>query len=826
MLDSIVRDVRYAVRWLTRSPAFAAVAVLSLGLGVGVNTAMFSLVDTLLLRPLPVTEPKTLVDVFTSGGDTDAHATSSFPDFQDLKTRNTVFSEMTGYSMMMAAVSLGDRSRLMFGQLVTSNHFQMLGVRPERGRLLVPDDDRPGAPRVVVLSHRMWIREFGGAADAVGRTLTIRGQAHEIVGIAPAAFTGVIPLLVPEMWLPITDIEDVEPVGNIDSVPGPGATALERRGYRWMFAKGRLKPGATASQAAANVRALGTQLAAEHATNTNRTMSAVPTNDVRLLVPEASGPLSAGGAGVMAVVGLVLLIACANVAGLLIARASARRREMSVRAAIGASRGRIVQQLLVEGTVIGLAGVVAAIAVAWALVRVLMSIELPLPLPLDVRLDARVLAFAVIAAAVSGLLASLTPAIRASSPSLIRDLRGPAAAANASGRRGWPLREWLVGGQVALTMVLLVVASLLLRSLSESQAANVGFNARGLALVSFDTDMVRYPAARGQQFWDNALARVQSLPSVESAAIASPRVPFDLNFSTNEFKVDGRTYGANQRGEILNVVAVSPGYFDTLGVAVTQGRDVSPGDRESTPPVAVVNETMARKYWPNEPAVGKFITVSATKKRYEIVGVSADYKVRSVMEGATPYVHFAAAQRPSTYNYLMARAKGDANAALADMRRELLAMEPGLVFVGNGTMERTFRTTLMPARVGAMLAAGFGVLGMALAAIGLYGVMAFTVVQRTREIGIRVALGAKPGGVLRMILRRAAVVVAAGAVIGLIVAALAARVLSGLLYGIGAADPVAWVAAIAVVTAVTALASAIPARRALRVDPARTLRAD
>jgi macrolide transport system ATP-binding/permease protein len=829
VLDSLIRDGRYAWRWLVRSPAFAVAAILSLGLGVGVNTAMFSLVDAVLLRPLPVSHPETLVDVFTRSEDGDTHATTSYPDFADLKARNTVFSDMLGYSPMMAALGLGDRSRLVFGQLVTANYFQMLGVQPLRGRLLGPDDDKPGAERVVILSHRLWVREFAADPGVLGRALHIRGQVYTVVGVAPTGFTGVIPLLTPELWLPLGQVTEVEPAGIIDAVPGPGATTLERRGYRWLFVKGRLKPGVTAAEAAANIQVVGAQLAAAYAvTNTDRPMSAVPTEDVRLLVPEASGPLAAGGTALMATVGLVLLIACANVAGLLIARASARQREMSLRAAIGASRRRLVQQLLVEGAIVGAAGVAVAIAVAWGMLRALQAIRVPmLDLPLDVRLDARVLTFALVAALASGLLASLTPAIRASSPSLVRDLRGPAAAASASGRRArWPLRECLVGGQVALTVVLLVVASLLLRSLSASQAANPGFATRGLALISFDTDMVRYAPQRGEQFWAQALARVRAMPEVASAALASPRVPFDLNFTTNEFRIDDRSYAAGQHGEILNHVSVTPGYFKTLGVSFVEGRDFVETDRPGTPLVAIVNEAMARKFWPNESAVGKTITLVSAARRYEIVGVTADYKVRSVMENPTPYVHLAVAQRPATYNYLIARARGDAGPLLNALRRELLAMEPGLVFVGNGTMEQTFATTLLPARAGAVLAAGFGGLGLLLAAIGLYGVMAYTVSLRTREIGIRLALGARRGTGLRLILMRAVLVVGIGGVAGTFIAALAARVLGSALYGVGAADPLAWMAAVGVVTAAAILASAVPALRALHVDPARTLRAD
>ena len=824
-MDALAKDIRYACRWLVRSPVFTLVAVLSLGLGVGVNTAMFTLVDAVLLRPLPVSSPATLVDVFTSGGDGDVHATSSYPDFLDLKAGSSVFSDVIGYSPMFAPLSLGDRSRLVVGQVVTANHFDVLGIRPERGRLLRATDDDPGAPKVVVLSHRAWVREFGGAEDVVGRLVQLRGEPYEIVGVAPAAFTGVVPLLTPELWMPVAHVENVEPFGNIESTPGPGRSRLERRGTRWMFLKGRLKAGVTQAAAAANVKVVGARLAeAFPETNKGRAMSAVPTADVRMLFPEAGGPIAAGSAGVMAVVGLVLLIACANVAGLLVARASSREREMCVRAAIGATRARLIQQLLVEGAVIGLAGVLVAMAVAWGMLRVLVSIELPIAdVPFDVGLNGRVLIFAVGAALLAGLLASLTPALKASSLSLVQALRGPAGA-GASKMRRWGLREVLVTGQVALTMVLLVIAGLLLRSLGASRAADVGFNTRGLAVVSFDTDMVRYSPERGRQFWDEAVARAGRVPGVTHVALAAPRVPFELNFSTTGFRADDRSYPADSRGDVLQYVSVSPGYFDTLGVSIVRGRDFSAADREGTPPVAIVSDAMARRYWPDGSAVGRTITMVSTKRRYEIVGVAADHKVRSVSEEPTPYVHLAAAQRPATYNALLARTSGDADVALAAIRRELLAMEPRLVFVNQGTMERTFAGTLLPARVGSMLAAGFGALGTTLAAIGLYGVVAFAVSRRSREIGIRVALGAARGDVLRMILRQGATLVAAGAFAGAVLAGLASTVLASVLFGVSAADPIAWTAAIAVLVVATSLAHFVPARRALRIDPAVTLK--
>jgi predicted permease len=833
MAETLLKDIRYALRWMRRSPGFSAVAILSLGLGVGVNTAMFSLVDSLLFRPLPVSSPDTLVDVFTSGGDGDDYATTSYQDFLDLKAQNTVFTDMMGYSPMMAPLSLGgDRSRISLGQVVTSNHFTMLGVQPRMGRLLVPSDDDPGAARVVVISHRMWQREFGGDPAIAGKTLTLRGLSYSIAGVAPESFTGVVPLLTPELWLPIQHVEEVEPVGINDSVPSPiGKTRLERRGFRWMFVKGRLKPGVTAAQAHANVELIGRQLeAANVQTNKDRRVSAVPTEDVRLLVPQAGGILSIGAAGLMIVVGLVLLIACANVAGMLLARASARRREISLRLAIGASRGRLIQQLLVEGALLGTLGAIAAVALAWTLVRMLQGVELPLPVHVafDLRIDARVLSFTLIVAALTGVLAGLLPALKASSPSLVSDLRGEAPAGRV-GRRRFAMRDVLVVSQVALTAVLLVVAGLLLRSLGASQRADVGFDPRGLAAISLDTDMVRYNPERSQVFWREALARVRALPGVQSAGFVSPSMPFDFNFSTSEVRVDTRTYSEGKRGEIIENTSVSPTYLATLGVPIVEGRAIAETDIAESPEVVVINQTMARTFWPNESAVGHTLQVlnGSQTRTYRIVGVNRDHKQHGVLERPYAFAYFADSQRPNpTYKFIVARTTGSADALLAGMRRELLAMEPGLVFMANSTMEQKLGVSLMPARVGAMLAAAFGGLGTMLAAIGLYGVIAFSVARRTREIGLRMAIGANPGAVLSMVMRQGFSIVALGLGAGCLLAAGAASALRGLLYGITPFDPIAWGLAMTAILAAAGLANLVPARRAMRVDPMTALRTE
>jgi predicted permease len=717
----------------------------------------------------------------------------------------------------------------VLGQIVTSNHFTMLGIQPELGRLLVPSDDDPGSARVVVLSHQMWAREFGGRSDIVGQSLTLRGLSSTIVGVVPPAYSGVVPLLEPELFLPIAHVEEVEPAGINDSVPSPtGRTRLERRGMRWMFVKGRLKPGVTAEQAHANVAVIGAQLETAHPqTNKDRKLSAVATTKVRMLVPQASGPMTIGAAGVMSVVGLVLLIACANVAGMLLAPASARRREIGVRLAIGASRGRLVQQLLVEGLVLGALGAITAVGSAWMLIRALVSLELPLPvdLALDLRLDGRVLLFSIVVAAITGVLAGLIPALKASAPSLVSDLRDGAASARVAGRR-WALRDGLVVLQVSLTAVLLVIAGLLLRSLGASERADVGFRTDGLALLSFDTDMVRYPPEKGEQFWTDVLARVRAMPGVQSAATSTPTIPFEFNFSQAELQVDNRTYADDRGGEVIENRAVSTGYFTTLGIRVVEGRDVLDSDRQGAPLVAWVNDTMAKRYWPNESAVGHSFRVKATRNVYQIAGVVANHKNHGVLESPAPLVHFATAQRPNRYNTIIARTSGDAAALVASMRRELLALEPSLVFMHNGTMEQGLARSLMPARIGALLATGVGGLGTLLAAIGLYGVIAFSVARRTREIGVRMALGAKPAGVLALVMRQGLTLVAIGLVAGGALAAAAAQVIKGLLFGVSPLDPVAWGLAIAAMITAAMIANLVPARRAMRVDPMTSLRTD
>jgi predicted permease len=825
VVGHLTSDIRFAFRWLRRSPGFTLVAVGSLAIGIGFNTALFTIVDALLFRPLPVERPDRLADVFTTGGDGDQYATSSYPDFLDFKSRNAVFSDMLAYTPSIAAVNLTDRSRLAMGETVTGNYFRLLGVHAKAGRTLAPEDDRAGAPRVAVISYKLWNREFGASAAAVGQTIRIHGQPYTIVGVAPAEFTGMVPLLGPEVWTPMAYVDDVEPGGIISTIPSPtGNTRLERRGQRWMFVKGRLKPDVAVAAAAANLRVIGKQLQTEYVqTNKNLDVSVLSTNAVHIH-PVADRALLPVAAGLMLVVGLVLLIACANVASMLLARASGRQKEIGIRLAIGASRGRLVQQLLSESAVMASLGAAAGITLAWALMHLAMSISLPIPIPLSfaLRIDARALAFTAGVTVIAVLVAGLAPALKSTRPNLVAELKGDSAAARAGGRP-WTLRDGLVVGQIAVTTVLLVSAGLLTRSLLAAQRIGVGFETRGLAVVSTEMGMLGYDDARAKEFYDRVLARVRAMPDVESAALAE-RLPFSINYNRNNVFFPDRN-GPNDKGVVLDVTRVTPEYFATLGVPILQGRNFISADTPTSPRVAIDNETMARKYWPNQTALGKrFRLRTFDGPEVEIVGIAADHKVSTVGEAPTPYVHYAVSQSPSTGETIVTRGRGDAGALLNAVRRELALLEPNVVFLDNQTMDTQVAATLLPAKLGALGVSAVGVVAMALAAIGLYGVIAYAVARRTREIGIRMALGAKPAAVVALVLRQGLGLAAVGLSIGAVVALGAAKAIGGALYGVSLLDPVAWIAAFVTLFSVAALANLVPARRASVVDPSVALR--
>ena len=828
-LEDLVRDIGYALRGLRRNPGFTLAAVLSLAIPICFNTAVFTIVDTVLFHPLPVVRPAQLVDVYTDASALGAgrHAPSSYPDYLDLRAANDVFTDMAAHSPMRAVVRVDEDVDLVMGEAVTGNYFRFLGLQPVLGRLLAPDDDRPTAARAAVISTGLWERAFGRDPAVVGRDLHVGSQPYVVIGVAPPDFYGMPPIPGGDLWIPIARVDDVTPAGPSVHTPSPGETRLERRGQRWVFIKGRLRDEVGLAQADANLDTIMAGLAAAFPdSNENPQVSLTLTDDVRL-EPSAAGPAYGGAAAVMFMVGVVLLVACANVMGMLLARAAARRREIGVRLAIGASRRRLVQQLLTETLVLSSLGAAAGLALAWGMLRLLGAVESPirsLPYTFEFVVHGRAVLFTAALAVGAGVLAGLVPALDATRRNLVRDLNGAVAVARSGGRR-WFVRDVLVMAQLAVTVPLLVLAGVLGRSaLAATAGVSLGFDPGRVLAVGTDLAMNGYDPAREERFMRDALERVRSMPGVTAAALTS-RAPLDvISYGTAPLLVSG-VHGPADRGVLTPRVAVSPDYFETLGVPLLQGRAFTPADTSETPLVAVVSEALADRYWSVETAVGQRLRFGGWDgPEYEIVGVSADYKVRFPTEEGSPYVHAARSQAGVTGGVLLARIEGDAGAAAGDIRRELRRMEPDLFFFFEGdTLREIAGVAMLPFRIAASVSGAAGTVAMLLGAVGLYGVIAYVVARRTRELVIRSVLGAHSGSLLRLVLASGAWVIAVGAGVGAALAALVTRLAAQVVPGIAPGDPVVWAGVLLLIVGVTAAAHVEPARRILRLDLTRAL---
>ena len=832
-LDALQQDVAYALRLIRKHPALSAVAAVSLAIGIGLNTALFALLDATILRRLPVERPGRLVDVYTSDVDGFSWYGSSYPDYLDLRSGTRTLAGLVGYVPAVGAVRFGDRTRALAGEAVTGNYFQLLGVPAAHGRTLLPDDDRPGSTPVVVISSGLWSDLFAEDPEVMGRSLRIGGRPYVVVGVAPEGFGGLTPpVLRPEFWMPMTWVDDVQPTVMHNGSPAPGSTRLESRGLRWLLVKGRLRDGETAASANADLNGMMQRLEAAHPdSNEGLRATVIPTEDVSTH-PMVEERLRAGALSLLVLLGLVLLIACANVAGLLLARASARRREIALRLAVGASRGRLLRQLIVESMVLALFGVAAGIALAWGLLAGLGAVRVSLlvPVALDLSLTGRVLALSVVVAMGAGIAAGLMPAWAGTRSSVLDELAGRIPDWSIGGRR-WSLRQALVALQIAVCVVLLVVAGLLARNLLVSSRIDTGFRANEIASVTVGLGLVGYGENEAARFLELARERVRELPGVHAVAHAD-RSPLSINYSQAPI---GRADDREPDAPALSVemVTVSEEYFDALGTPILQGRPFDRTiDTPESPRVAIVNEALARRLWPGTSAVGRRIRPGGPGTRrppVEIVGVVRDYKVRFLQESPTPYVHYAASQGPGMMDLvpvLLARTAGDPGALGALMQEALRAIDPDIVFWQGLTLRENVASQLLPAQLLAAMLGAAGLVAVWLAAIGLYGVIAYAIVRRTQEIGIRMALGATHRDVLLLVIRQGGAVVAIGAVVGSVAAFAAARATAGVLFGIDAGDTLAWGGAIVVLLAVGVLAHALPAGRAVRVAPSTALRAE
>jgi predicted permease len=820
-MERLWKDIRFALRTFGRSPAFFAAAVTSLALGIGVNTAIFTLVNTLFLNPLPVERASELVAVYTTDEKNRTAFSSllqtSYPNYLDYRDRNEVFAGLAAYSfpLPIGTTTTDGAPEQIFAEMVTGNYFEVLGVQPAAGRFFGPDDDRVrGGSPVLVLSYKLWQRRFGGAPDVVGRTIGVNGMPFTVLGVTPAPFHGVNSLIGPDAWVPTSMSDRV--------LPSSFRTWMEERRALAFHLAGRLKPGYTIDQAGANLTVLAKSLEQAYPLpNEGRSVALRPLAEATIF-PGVREGLVAGSAVLMVIAGLVLLIACSNVANLLLARATSRRQEIAVRLALGANRRRLIQQLMTESALLGLVGGAAGLLVALWTRNLIWSSRPPFfALNLvDPELDGRVLVFAALVSLATGLVFGLVPALAASRADVVTAIKDQSRSAGRP-RRRFGLANMLIVGQVALSLVALITAALFLRSSQQAAAIDPGFDVDGVALMLVNPGQQGYELERAQQFFRDVSSNVAALPGVRSASWAS-NLPL-FGGSARSVFIEGKEHDRQFAGVLTLVNAVDVGFFETTGVQIQRGRGFTGADRAGSVPVAVINDTMARRFWPNEDPIGRRFRFYTETEYREVVGIAETVKYLTLGESPQLASYFPLHQSRNDAMVLFVRAAGDASALLKPVQQEIRRLDANVPVQNPQLVRDVIDQSLWAVNLGAALLGVFGALALALACVGLYGVMAYSVGQRTREIGLRMALGAAQGQVLRLVLRQGLTLVAAGAILGVAGALVVSRFIGSLLFG-SAQDPLSFAAASLALVAVAAIASFLPARRASRVDPLVALR--
>jgi predicted permease len=817
---SVFSDVRYAVRVLARSPIFTSTAVLSLAAGIAASAAIFSLADAALLRPRAgVADPATLMDIGRSMRG-EGHDNFGYPLFREMRDRSTSFTGMSAQLFSPPIMSLGDArsSERVFAGLVSANYFEVVGTRPAAGRFFVADEDStPDTHPVIVLSHQFWTRRFAARGDIVGQEIRLNNRPYVVVGIAERGFTGTS-IVAPDFWVPMAMEAHVS---------ARDTTLLTSHGSVWMTAIGRLKPGVSIPQARDELNSIMRSYLTEHNPDRLEQWGVAVARSAR--VPSAvSGPIVAFLAMLGILTGLVLLIACSNVAGMLLARALERRREVATRLAVGASRRRILRQLLIEGLTLALVAGALSVPLVFVLVRLLSSYQpsLPVPIALELRIDPRVMLFAFALAAISSVIFAVIPGLRATRFELTPALHG--AYATADRKRAW-LRHGLVAAQVAMALLLLVTAGLFLRSLQKAASIDTGFSARDVDILQLDTRIAGYRSdAEGMRVIDALTERFKIVPGVADVGV-SRMVPLQGGgLGLGGLRAPGYVGPGGSDEVDTDWDVVSPDYFKALQVLMARGRAFTPADREGAPFVAIVNETLAERVWPAQNPVGRTLyqqTDRGQERPLAIVGVARNAKYRSIAEAPRNFIYVPLAQQFLADVTFYIRRPGQPS-RLNELRHAVAAFDPMLPVIQTQTLEEATSIGLLPQRLAAWIAGGVGTLGLLLAAFGLYGLTAFSVAQRTREIAIRMALGASRQSVLWMVLRQAGRLAAVGAVVGTAMAIGFSVLLGSLLIGLERVDAVAFGVAIALLGGVMIAASWAPARRAATMDPMKALRAE
>jgi predicted permease len=809
-MDTLLRDIRYGIRSLLKRPGFTAIAVITLALGIGANTTIFSVVNGVLLRPLPgITQPDRLVDVHATAPNGSSFHSFSHSEFLYYREQTKQLDGLIAYTGEPFNMNTGSQPERVYGMLVSGNYFDMLGTRPAQGRFFLPEEDRtPGTHPVVVLSHGLWRQRFGSNTATMGKDITLNGRSYTVIGVAPEGFRGTSAGLMPDIWVPLMMSRGAE---------------REDRGVRGLEMIGRLRKDASIPQVQAAMSALANQLA-EAYPDTNRGLGI----DVR---PASQVPGQVRGAVIgfmsilMFIVGLVLLIACTNVGAMTLARASVRRKELAIRLAVGAGRWRIVRQLLIESVLLFLIGGATGILIAVWAIRFLLAYKLPadVPVSLDLGLDIRVLLFTLLVSLATGLLFGLAPALQASKTDVLGALKNDSPAGTGRSRT----RSAFVVAQIAISLVLLITAALFLRSLRNASTIDLGFHPEGVETVTFDLNTQGYKEARGREFYRELQQRVAALPGVRSVSLAR-MVP--LNGSNMKVSVNvGGAGTPEEAGATVGLNVVDTRYFETIEMPVLRGRSFNDSDKPGAPAVAVINETMARRFYPGDDisnALGKSFSGLESQEggRVEIVGIVKDAKYDTLGEDPQPFVYQPYQQSYSGEMTMHIRTTTDRANVLAGVRREVTALDKDLPLLNVMPMTEQIAISLLPLRVAATVGGSLGLVGVVLAAIGIFGIVNYSVAQRTREIGIRMALGARTWDVLRMVLRQGLWLALVGIAIGIVISFALTRALGSLLYGVGATDPLIFIGTSLALLAVAFIASYQPARRATKVDPLVALR--
>ncbi|HEX7334945.1 MAG TPA: ABC transporter permease [Pyrinomonadaceae bacterium] len=818
-MENFLKDIRYGVRMLSKNPGVSLVAIITLALGIGANTAIFSGVNAFLMRPLNVPNAGELVRPMEMSEDRNLSDEFSYPDFLDYRNQATSFTGLAAEDMLQAAIDAENQNDVIWGQVVSANYFDVLQVTPVMGRAFLPDEDKTiGANAVVVLSHSFWQRRLGSDPNIVGKTVQLNNRAYQVIGIAPEAFVGTKWALALDFWVPMSMADELR--------RSPGL--LKERGSHWMAVIGRLKPGVSLEQSSAEMLAIATRLNQAYPDDRANNTQAKVMGEIDGRFEDMGSIFKSAGAIAMAIVGLILLIACANVANLMLARAAARRKEIGIRLALGASRARLVRQLLTESVLLSLLGGGLGLLLAlW--VTDLMQGFVPV---LEYKivdnffaLDSRALIFTLIVSLSTGLVFGLAPAWHSSNPDVVPVLKGNAEKAQRGKLRAFSLRNVLVVAQVALSLVVLVCGGLFIKSFRKAQTMDPGFDNRNGLFVFLSPTLIGYEEEQSRNFYKQVVERVSSVPGVEAVSLARTLPLGDSSNSNGPILKEGETLARGSAGRTIMTNVVGPNYFKTMQIPILEGREFDDRDGAKTQRVVVVNQKMAQMLWPGESAVGKRIFIGAeSRDALEVVGVCQTGKYRALAEDPRPFFYYASGQRRPATMALVVRANVDPRSIVGAVRSQIQGLDRRVPIFGVKTMEQHKTYALWAPNMAASFSLAFGVVAILLSAVGLYSVMAYVVSQRTREVGIRMALGANRSDVMKMITRQGMRLAAVGVGIGLVLSLALAQVLSSLLIGVSGYDVSTFLLVPTLLAVVALLACYLPARRATKVDPLVALR--